>query len=268
MHMHAPCISARRVHAVCMLCAMCISAWHVHGLHVLRRHRPREGLRGVHRQQVLRRDAAPSVQEGKRMHTAAAPDMCSCSMRSKPEMQSGCSMCYVRLQALGVVLGSAASLYQMSDRMLEDICFAYAAGEPLSTPTQCGLWLCHCSPPLPPQGWLCWSRKPRTGGAVGSSESELYCSLPPMRLPATPDGPEAHLLAWGCPVGPGGEPLPRRCPRGAAVTLWCLRKNTPIFAAPGRSGPLPTDRCTARTCSGASLPTTSTPSAHSLTWSR
>lgn len=35
-------------------------------------------------------------------------------------------------KALGVVLGSAASLYQMSDRMLEDICHAYAAGEPLA----------------------------------------------------------------------------------------------------------------------------------------
>ena len=60
-------------------------------------------------------------------------------------------------------------------------------------------------------------------------DSELCCSLPPMRLPATPDGPEAHLLAWGCPVGPGGEPLPRRCPRGAAVTLWCLRKKHADF---------------------------------------
>ena len=40
--------------------------------------------------------------------------------------------CTMRLQALGVVLGSAASLYQMSDRMLEDICHAYAAGEPLA----------------------------------------------------------------------------------------------------------------------------------------
>ena len=40
--------------------------------------------------------------------------------------------CAIRLQALGVVLGSAASLYHMDDRMLEDICHAYAAGEPLA----------------------------------------------------------------------------------------------------------------------------------------
>ena len=40
--------------------------------------------------------------------------------------------CTTRLQALGVVLGSAASLYHMDDRMLEDICHAYAAGEPLA----------------------------------------------------------------------------------------------------------------------------------------
>jgi len=34
-------------------------------------------------------------------------------------------------RALGVILGSASSLYQLDDRLLEDMCAAYGAGEPL-----------------------------------------------------------------------------------------------------------------------------------------
>ena len=70
----------------------------------------------------------------------------------------------VWLQALGVVLGSAASLYQMDDRMLEDICYAYAAAARPNRP-----------PPLP------FAAPARQAGTSGSRLAALHTEEAPLR---------------------------------------------------------------------------------------